>query len=158
VLGHGKKTGIYEMVLISNKALNQADNGNLALQLESINTEMVKQNKKYVLIGPGRWGSRDKKLGIPINWFQISNADVLIETDFDEFDIPPSYGSHFFHNITSMKIAYFSVKKEQINFELLAKIKKNEHLPFIQIYSFETELEININGLTRKASIQINKV
>ncbi|HAN76663.1 MAG TPA: hypothetical protein DCQ31_02230 [Bacteroidales bacterium] len=158
VLGHGKKTGIYEMVLISNKALNQADNGNLALQLESINTEMVKQNKKYVLIGPGRWGSRDKKLGIPINWFQISNAEVLIETDFDEFDIPPSYGSHFFHNITSMKIAYFSVKKEQINFELLAKIKKIKHLPFIQIYSFETELEININGLTRKACIQINKV
>ena len=78
-------------------------------ELDRINAGLKKKKKHYILIGPGRWGSSDRWLGIPVDWSNISNAKVIVEVDISDFHIDPSLGSHFFHNVTSMNIGYFDI-------------------------------------------------
>ena len=82
----------------------------MAEEIEYLNRLMVKEGKKYILIGPGRWGSKDRFVGIPVNWSQISNAKVIVEVSLNNYPLDTSLGSHFFHNVTSMNIGYFSVQ------------------------------------------------
>ena len=95
----------------------------MASEMEFINNKMGKQNKPYILIGPGRWGTRDPFLGIPVIWSQISNAKVIVEISLANYPLDSSLGSHFFHNVTSMNIGYFSVqdssKTDFINWDIL---------------------------------------
>ena len=80
----------------------------IAKQIEKINQKMI-DDDKYVLIGPGRWGSADPWLGIPVDWDQISNAKVIVEYGMETFPVDPSFGSHFFQNVTSMRIGYITL-------------------------------------------------
>jgi len=82
----------------------------MAEEIEHLNKIMVKSNKQYVLIGPGRWGSQDRFVGIPVNWSQISNAKLIVEVSLNNYPLDTSLGSHFFHNLTSMNIGYCSVQ------------------------------------------------
>ena len=77
-----------------------------------MNAAMVKDGKNYILIGPGRWGTRDRFIGIPVTWPQISNARVIVEIAFRNFRLDASLGSHFFHNVTSMNVGYFSIQHD----------------------------------------------
>ena len=88
---------------------NTAETLEMALEIEELNEKMRRFGDNYVLIGPGRWGTRDRWLGIPVQWTQISNAKIIVETDLVDFRVDASLGSHFFHNITSMNIGYFTV-------------------------------------------------
>ena len=84
----------------------------MADEIDAINRKMLSEGRKYVLIGPGRWGTKDRFLGIPVAWPQISNARVIVEVGLPDFHVDASLGSHFFHNVTSMNIGYLSVNQD----------------------------------------------
>jgi hypothetical protein len=95
--------------VVVDRDLPRSETQRAALAVEQINTELRKDGRRFVLIGPGRWGSRDPWLGIPVTWPQISAARAIVETDFDDLQVEPSFGSHFFHNLTCFGVAFFAI-------------------------------------------------
>ena len=108
-LGNGVFKGIYDLVYVKPESFNAANNKSVAIEIEKINSLFVKQGKGYVLIGPGRWGSTDPWLGIPVKWPQISAARIIIESGLKNYRIDPSQGTHFFQNLTSFRVGYFTI-------------------------------------------------
>jgi hypothetical protein len=113
--------------------------------------------KDYILIGPGRWGSRDPFTGIPVLWANISRARVIIEMGLPDFPLDASLGSHFFHNVTSMNVGYFSVphksQESVLKIEKLKDVKPVNETEFIRHVEFDTPLTVLMNGKERKALI-----
>jgi hypothetical protein len=122
---------------------------------------MLKANSRYVLIGPGRWGTKDRFLGIPVAWPQISNAKVIVEVDLPDFHLDASLGSHFFHNVTSMNVGYFSINQGsndgRIDWDKLAGQKVIETGKFFRHIRFEKPLTIRMDGKKGIAVITMNK-
>ncbi len=108
-LGNGVIDGITDFIYIDPATFDSAHTTGMAAAVANMNQEMRKEGRSYVLIGPGRWGSSDPWLGIPVSWEQISQARVIVEAGLEGFQITPSQGTHFFQNITSLRIAYFTV-------------------------------------------------
>jgi CheY-like chemotaxis protein len=108
-MGNGRLDDIYDLIYCDPDKFDKSKTAEMADELEYINRKMIDEKKKYILIGPGRWGTRDRWLGIPVTWMQISNAKIIIEAGLKDFHVDASLGSHFFHNITSMNIGYFNV-------------------------------------------------
>jgi len=113
-LGHGRLDGLFDIVVVDPGA-DRARTAEIAAVVERLNSDLRHEGRSYVLIGPGRWGSRDPWLGIPVGWSQISAAGAIVETDFTDFEIEPSQGSHFFHNLTSFGIPFLPVHRSQQN-------------------------------------------
>ncbi|MBI2837893.1 MAG: histidine kinase [Acidobacteria bacterium] len=111
-LGHGRSNTLWDLVVVA-ADLERARTTEVAMVLERLNHHLRLEGRSYVLIGPGRWGSRDPWLGIPVRWAQISSARAIVETDFKDLDVEPSQGSHFFHNITSFGVAFLAVHRRQ---------------------------------------------
>jgi CheY-like chemotaxis protein len=109
VLGHGVTTDIYDIVYVDVARFERAKSRDAAYEVQHFNENLVDQHRPYLLIGVGRWGSLDPWLGIPVKWDQISGAKVIVEAGFRDMEVDPSQGSHFFHNITSFRISYFTV-------------------------------------------------
>lgn len=107
-MGNGKDT-ICDVIFIDPAKFDKSETERMVEEISRLNESMKKLNKKYILIGPGRWGTRDRWLGIPVGFNQISQARVIVEVGLEDFQIDSSLGSHFFHNITSMNIGYFTV-------------------------------------------------
>lgn len=114
VLGHGRRESLVDLIVVD-RNLPRSDTQAAAQAVEAMNTELRVEGRRYVLLGPGRWGSRDPWLGIPVTWPQISGARAIIETDFDDLQIEPSYGSHFFHNLTCFGVAFFAIHQTEGN-------------------------------------------
>lgn len=108
-LGHGVTSDVYDIVYVKTKSFSAANNQSIVAEIDGINREFLDNDKNYVLVGPGRWGSSDPWLGIPVRWPQISNARVLVEIALDNYKIEPSQGTHFFQNLTSFGVGYFSI-------------------------------------------------
>lgn len=129
----------------------------MAAEIESLNNRMIKSNRQYVLIGPGRWGSRDRFVGIPVNWSQISNAKVIVEVSLDNYPLDSSLGSHFFHNVTSMNIGYFSVLHSSptdfVKWEMLDKQKVIHETSYFKHIRFEKPLTILMDGRMKTSAI-----
>lgn len=129
-MGNGKIDYITDIIYADPEKFNKAETLQMASELEKLNGKMMTEGRNYILIGPGRWGTRDRWLGIPVVWTQISNAKVIVETDLEDFRVDASLGSHFFHNITSMNIGYLTVhqqnKRDFIDWDWLKKIKPAE--------------------------------
>jgi hypothetical protein len=110
-----------------------------------------------VLIGIGRWGSADPWLGIPVTWDQISGARVMVETGFKDFRVTPSQGTHFFQNLISFRIGYFTVnsdlKGEFINWEWLARQRPVKALKFTRHLRFDAPLTVKMNGRSNRGVI-----
>jgi hypothetical protein len=109
-VGNGKIENISDIIFVDIDKFNKLKTLEMAEEIESLNRIMTESNRPYILIGPGRWGSRDQFVGIPVNWSQISNARIIVETSLQNFPLDSSLGSHFFHNVTAMNIGYFSVQ------------------------------------------------
>ena len=122
-LGHGRRETIADLVVVDPDAVDRAQTPNIALATESINRKLRAAERQCILIGPGRWGSRDPWLGIPVEWPQISSARAIVEADFNDLQVEPSLGSHFFHNLTCFGVAFFGVHAHRnqgwINWEWL---------------------------------------
>ncbi len=108
-VGNGLVEGLHDIVWVDPDSFDKFETQTLAEQLERLNDQFRQKQGKYVLLGPGRWGSNDRHLGIPINWSMISCAQVIVEYAMEHFQADASLGSHFFHNVTSLNIGYFTV-------------------------------------------------
>jgi CheY-like chemotaxis protein len=159
-MGNGRLDDIRDIIYCNPDKFDRTKTGSMAAELEELNKKMVKEKRKYILIGPGRWGTRDQWLGIPVAWAQISNAKIIVEAALKDFQIDASLGSHFFHNITSMNIGYFTVQYNSdssfIDWSWLKSHKaKNSTEHFVHIV-FNNPLIVLMDG--RKSLSMIYKV
>ena len=108
-LGHGVIDDIEDILYVKEGAAEQLATPKIAMEVGELSQGLVNARRPYMLVGPGRWGSADPHLGIPVQWAQISGSRVIVETPFAGRSVEPSQGSHFFHNITSRSVAYLTV-------------------------------------------------
>jgi hypothetical protein len=109
VLGHGIVSDVYDIVYVKTGAFNSSNNQQIAYEIERINEGLTAEGRNYVLVGPGRWGSSDHWLGIPVKWPHISHARVIVESGLANYRVDPSQGTHFFQNLTSFGVGYFTI-------------------------------------------------
>ncbi|MFA6831472.1 MAG: PEP/pyruvate-binding domain-containing protein, partial [Bacteroidaceae bacterium] len=108
-LGHGVYKGIRDVVYVRTEHFNPANNQLLVDEIAEINKQILSEKRSYILIGPGRWGSSDPWLGIPVKWSHISGAQLIVEAGLNKYRIDPSQGTHFFQNLTSFGVGYFTI-------------------------------------------------
>ena len=156
-LGHGLFKGIHDIVYIKPESFNAAQNKDTVAIIENLNSRFLKQAAGYVLIGPGRWGSTDPWLGIPVKWPQISAARIIIESGLKNYRIDPSQGTHFFQNLTSFRVGYFTInpyiKEGYYDVDYLNKMNVVYEDNVIRHVRFEKALEIMVDGKRHKGAI-----
>jgi hypothetical protein len=108
-LGNGKILGLQDVVYVKPEGFDPARNPEIVVKIAALNEKFQAAKVYYVLVGPGRWGSSDPWLGIPVKWPQISAARVIVESGLENYRIDPSQGTHFFQNLTSFKVGYFTI-------------------------------------------------
>ena len=159
-MGNGIINDISDFIYIEPEKFNNMLTLDMADEIDRINEKMLRENRRYVLLAPGRWGTRDRYLGIPVAWPQISNAKVIVEVSLPSFHVDASLGSHFFHNVTSMNVGYFSVGSSShegtINWEKLKEQEVIEKGKFFSHIRFEKPLLIRMDGKKGMAVISIN--
>jgi hypothetical protein len=156
-MGNGMVDDITDLVFVDPDSFDKMRTREMAAQIDQMNKKLMKDNRKYILIGPGRWGTRDPFIGIPVNWSQISNAKVIVETSLDEFPLDASLGSHFFHNVTSMNVGYFSIRHDSgtsfIQWDILRKQDLVEKTEFVKHIRFPEPVCILMDGKKRNSII-----
>ena len=156
-LGNGVFPGIRDVVYIIPEKWDASKSQELALKVEKLNAEFREQGANYVLIGPGRWGSADPWLGIPVKWPQISEARVIIESGLANYRIDPSQGTHFFQNLTSFRVGYMTVNpfinEGCFNHDKLAAKKAIYDDGQVRHVRFSDPLVIKIDGRTNRGVI-----
>jgi hypothetical protein len=157
-MGNGEVTGITDLVYLEPERFDNMETREMAEEIEAINDEMIREKREYVLIGPGRWGTRDRFIGIPVLWPQISNAKVIVEVSLPDFPLDASLGSHFFHNVTSMNVGYFSVDHsdpdEHIDWNRLAVQEVVKEGRYFRHIRFSDSMVIRMDGKKRIAVIE----
>jgi hypothetical protein len=157
VLGNGLIEDIEDIVVVDNKLFDRSQTREVAKEVSIMNSRLLSEQRPYLLIGIGRWGSMDDWLGIPVTWEQIAGARAIVETGFKEMSVAPSQGSHFFQNITSFMIGYFTVDPHNnlgfLDWDWLLSQKPIETLKFTKLIRFEKPLVIKINGHQSKGVI-----
>ena len=151
-LGHGHIENIRDIVYVRPEAFDRSKSSQIADEIGAVNDRLTEADRPYLLIGPGRWGSADPWLGIPVRWAQISRARCIVETEMEDITVEPSQGMHFFQNITSFGIGYFTIRSGRPGAFLdqkwldaqdaAAETKHVRHL------SFDEPLEIAANSRT----------
>jgi len=125
--------------------------------IEALNAELVRDGRGYCLIGPGRWGSRDPWLGIPVNWGQINGVRAIVETDFADLTVEPSYGSHFFHNMTAFGVAFLMVRggAARVDWDRLAALPaRGEWLSgMVRHLCLEHPVEVVVDGMAGRGAV-----
>lgn len=158
-LGNGKIQNIYNIIYIDPDKFNKSKTRLIADEIEKFNDIAKENNIHYILMGPGRWGTRDEWLGIPVKWNQISNSKTIIEYGLEDFQIDPSLGSHFFHNITSMNIGYFSIpyksKESFINWEWLKNQNVKQRGKYLVHVEVKKTLTILMDGRKQTAMVYV---
>jgi CheY-like chemotaxis protein len=150
VLGNGIYSNLFDIVFVDIEKYDRGRSLDVAREIEYFNNKLLRENRNYILIGVGRWGSLDPWLGIPVTWDQIGAACVIVESSFKDMHITPSQGSHFFQNITSFRIGYFTIDSYHnigfIDWDFLKSIKPFEELNFTKHLRFNKEIIVKING------------
>ncbi len=156
-LGNGSLDDIYDIVYVVPDLFELAQTRKIAIELEEINSLLVKEDRPYILIVFGRLGSSDPWLGIPVNWGQISGTRVIIETYQDDFSVDMSQGSHFFHNLTSLGVNYMAMPKAsqyQLDWKWLAGQTEIQHGNFVRHVRSAQPLSIKIDGRSSRGLIR----
>lgn len=161
-LGHGISEDVVDVVYIkTDDNFTAANNPRIADEVERINRKFVAEGKNYVLVGPGRWGSSDYWLGIPVKWPHISAARVIVEAGLANYRIDPSQGTHFFQNLTSFGVGYFTVntyKNDGIyQKELLDAMPAVEETQYVRHVRFDRPLRIMMDGMKQEGIILLPK-
>jgi hypothetical protein len=156
-MGNGEIKSIRDVVYVDVALFDRTKTKQMAAELGKINDQFVAENKEYILIGPGRWGTRDPFTGIPVVWSQISKARFIVEMGLEDFPLDASLGSHFFHNVTSMSVGYFSVPYDSrdsfINLDLLKKMPVVSRTEYIRHVRFPQPVLIQMDGRKQEALI-----
>ncbi|MDX9947433.1 MAG: PEP/pyruvate-binding domain-containing protein [Bacteroidales bacterium] len=159
-MGNGLVVDIADIVFIEPERFDNNLTVSMAEEIAAINEQMVRENRKYILIGPGRWGSRDRFLGIPVVWPQISGAKVIVEVALTDFHPDASLGSHFFHNVTSMNVGYFSVdhnsRQDIIHWDRIREGRLIGTGHFYRHVRFDKPLTVSMDGRKGMAVISTN--
>jgi hypothetical protein len=156
-MGNGIYNSICNVVYVRPEAFNPARNKEIAAELERINDALSGRRQNYILIGPGRWGSSDPWLGIPIKWAQISAARIIVESGLENYRIDPSQGTHFFHNLTTFGVGYLTINpylSEGIyDIGFLKEQTADYESENIRHIAFQKPLKIEIDGKNNKAVV-----
>ncbi|HPE35259.1 MAG TPA: PEP/pyruvate-binding domain-containing protein [Bacteroidales bacterium] len=156
-MGNGVIDTLTDVIYVDTEAFDKSKTPEMAEEIDQLNNVMLNEGKSYILIGPGRWGTRDRWIGIPVNWPQISRAKVIVETSFEGFPLDASSGSHFFHNVTSMNVGYFTVQPEFsssfINYDKLSSKQLVTKTKYFRHVRFEKPLLVKMDGRKRIAVI-----
>ncbi len=156
VLGNGSINTLTDIVYLKVGNFQAKYTYKIAKELEEINKKLIAENRKYLLIGFGRWGTTDPWAGIPVDWSQISAAKVIVETSIEEMLQEMSQASHFFHNVTSFQVSYFSVPytdSTNIDWDWLYELETIEETQFIKHAKTKKPLKIKVDGRTGKGVI-----
>ena len=156
-LGNGVVNNIKDIIFVDINSFERAKSNETAKNVGYFNAKLAKNNLEYLLIGIGRWGTLDPWLGIPITWEQISGAKAIVESNFKNFDVEPSQGSHFFQNLTSFKVGYFTVNNHIgngfIDWDWLLSQNISEMRGDVKHIKLENPITIKINGREKKGII-----
>ncbi len=156
-LGNGKIEDIYDFVYVKPDAFSSLESEKIATEMGLVNEKFIEEQKNYVLVGPGRWGSADPSLGIPVKWAHISQARVIVESGLENFRIDPSQGTHFFQNLTSFRVGYFTINP-YINdgfydLEFLGNQKAHFENQYIRHVRFTDPIQVQIDGKNNKGVV-----
>lgn len=156
-LGNGLISGINDVVYIKPEVFDPAKNPEIANRIGLINDKFLAEQNNYILVGPGRWGSTDPWLGIPVKWPQISAARLIIESGLENYRIDPSQGTHFFQNLTSFRVGYFTINPFMndgfIDLETLNTTPAVFEDDIIRHVRFSEPLTIKIDGRHNKGVV-----
>lgn len=156
-LGHGIMDDVYDVVYVKTDGYSASNNQLIAYEIEKLNKEFLNTSKNYVLIGPGRWGSSDTWLGIPVKWPHISAARVIVEAGLTNYRVDPSQGTHFFQNLTSFGVGYFTINaymndglydQEYLNF--LPAVEETKYLRHVR---FEKPIVVKMDGKKKQGVV-----
>ena len=150
-LGHGISEDVIDVVYVkTDDSFTAANNPQIAIEIEQVNRRFLDEKKNYILIGPGRWGSSDYWLGIPVKWPHISAARVIVETGLKNYHVDPSQGTHFFQNLTSFGVGYFTINSYTgdgvFQKELLDSMPAVEETEHVRHVRFATPLKVMMDG------------
>jgi DNA-binding NarL/FixJ family response regulator len=156
-LGHGHVEAIRDVIYVRPATFDRSKTAEIAGQIGTLNKRLWAEGRRYLLIGPGRWGSADRWLGIPVGWSQISSVGCIVETEMEGIKVEPSQGTHFFQNITSFGIGYFTIAPDdalaRLDAAWLDAQPAESETQFVRHLSFEQPLEIVVSGRTRQGVI-----
>ena len=150
-LGHGVTEDVTDVVYVkTDDRFSAADNPTIAREIEKLNKEYLDRGTNYVLVGPGRWGSSDSWLGIPVKWPHISAARVIVEVALKNYRVDPSQGTHFFQNLTSFGVGYFTIDENRndgcfhkATLDAMSAVEETDH---VRVVRFEKGLRIMMDG------------
>lgn len=149
-LGHGNIENVKTVIYVRPENFSSLNNPKIAEEIAEINKQYLEDGEHYILIGPGRWGSSDTALGIPVKWPHISNAKLIAEASLNNYRIEPSQGTHFFQNLTSFGVGYFTVNPDSndgiYDIDFLNSLPATYESENIRIVQFDQPLTIGING------------
>ncbi len=160
-MGNGTIESIQDVIYVDITKFDHLKTREMAKEVELLNRKMKKEGKEYILIGPGRWGTRDKHTGIPVYWAHISNAKIIVEQGLENFPLDASLGSHFFHNVISMNVGYYSVqhnsKLSNLNYEKLESLELVEKTTYFRHVRFQKPVRIAMDGKSQNIVISFDE-
>ena len=150
-LGHGISEDVCDVVYVkADENFTAVNNPTIARDIETINQRFLDEGKNYVLVGPGRWGSSDYWLGIPVKWPHISAARVIVETGLKNYHVDPSQGTHFFQNLTSFGVGYFTINTYTgdgiFQQEVLNAMPAIEETEYVRHVRFDHPMKVMMDG------------
>ena len=157
-MGHGISDDITDVVYVkTDEHFSAANNVTIAEQIERINRQFLEEGKNYILIGPGRWGSSDYWLGIPVKWSHISAARVIVEAGLENYRIDPSQGTHFFQNLTSFGVGYFTINPYNndgiFRKDILDAMPAVDETEYVRHVRFDTPVTIMMDGMKQEGVV-----
>lgn len=159
-LGIGAIENIEDIVYVRESNFDSSHTLEIADEINRLNQKFKEEDKHYILVGPGRWGSSDPWLGIPIKWPQISEAKVIVECGMENYRIEPSQGTHFFQNLTSFGVGYLTVNPYmgdgKMDFSTLDSFTPEYESKYIRHVKFDKPLFIFVDGRKNKAIIKLD--
>jgi len=155
-LGNGAHRDISDLVYVIPEKFNALKTREIAAEINDLNARLRAEGRSYIIIGPGRWGSSDPMLGIPVKWNHISGSKIIVEAAYGDFVVDPSYGTHFFHNVTSLGLGYLTINETGpesfINWDRIKAVKPVSEASYIRHVRFDRPLDIRIDGSEGKGA------
>jgi hypothetical protein len=155
-LGNGQSNDIKDIIYVDPDAFDPAQTVKIAAQVGKVNNKLLQRGRRYLLVGPGRWGSADRWLGIPVRWDDISGVGAIVETTAKNLNADPSQGSHFFHNITSLGIGYFTTSDNDdsfIDWKWLQSQPADRETAYLKHVKLNSPMTIKVDGKKSQAVI-----